>query len=145
MSEGKVLFDGGIKSQPAASVKSMIEFFDGKACERLPKKIMMADGWWLVLSSKKNEYHLTSRDACSCKGFQYRRTCRHITELREKEGLPVPLVDLYAFDTLSGEIAYWQEKEQNALVQPMVQPIEEDARLRAAHSLRDNIIAAQEA
>ena len=83
---GKVLFDGGIKSQPVDAVKSMIEFFDGEPCARLPAKVQLAGGWMLVLSSKKDQYYLSSKSECSCPGFYYRRTCRHVAALRDAEG-----------------------------------------------------------
>ena len=89
MTEGKVLFDGGIKSQSVDAVKAMIEFFDGSPCARLPAKVKLAGGWWLFRSSQKTEYYLTSRDSCSCKGFEFRRRCKHVAALagQEKEQL----------------------------------------------------------
>lgn len=84
---GRVLFDGvGPKSQPIDAVKAMIEFFDGKACERLPGKVQLANGWQLTKSSKGDCYYTTSREACSCKGFQYRCRCKHIASLAGLEG-----------------------------------------------------------
>lgn len=60
MSEGKVIFDGGIKSQSIEAVKGMIEFFDGEPCLKLPAIVQLADRWQLTKSSKGDEYYLTS-------------------------------------------------------------------------------------
>jgi len=47
----------------------------------LPETIALANGARLTLSSKKDCYYMTTPKSCSCKGFTYRRTCKHIKEL----------------------------------------------------------------
>ena len=74
------------KTQSIEAVKSLIEYFDGSPCARLPAKVQLSGGWILVLSSKKDQYYVTSRDACSCPSFVYRRRCRHVQALRDQEG-----------------------------------------------------------
>jgi hypothetical protein len=135
---GKVLFDGGIKSQPIDAVKAMIEFFDGEPCHKLPAKVQLSGGWMLVLSSKKNEYHVCSKTACSCPGFTYRRRCKHVQALagQKEKVLPVLLADVYAFNTTEGEHRYWKEKE--AKLQ------EQREKLSPSQELARNIVEAME-
>jgi len=79
---GRIIFDGiGPRSQPIDAVKSMIEFFDGEPCQKLPAKVRLANGWQLTRSSQGDCYYTTSREACSCLGFYYKRTCRHVKAL----------------------------------------------------------------
>jgi len=148
MSEGKIIFDGGVKTQSCEAVKAMIEFFDGSPCERMPAKVQLVNGWQLTKSSKGDCYYVTSPRECSCPGFFYRQSCKHAKALlKESEDvgcqqllrgmpedvaehtekapnswapshqksekiLPALLVDAYAFNTLPGEVEYWQKKEQ---------------------------------
>jgi len=92
----------------------------------------------LTKSSKGDCYYVSSKNECSCPGFHYRRTCKHVKAFREAV-VKEHVIDLH--DTKPGEVEYWQEKQE----QKAMEPPKEDARLRAAHNLRDNIIAAQEA
>jgi len=117
MSEGnKILFDGGIKSQPIDAVKSMIEYFDGEPCSKLPAVVKLANGWQLTKSGKGDCYYVTSPRECSCPGFHYRRTCRHVESLAsQKESQGVLLIDACAFNTTEGEVEYWQQKEQQQI------------------------------
>ena len=39
------------------------------------------NGARLTLSSKKDAYYTVTQKGCFCKGFTYRRTCKHIKEL----------------------------------------------------------------
>jgi len=120
MSEGKIIFDGiGPRSQPVDAVKSMIEFFDGKACERLPKVVMLANNTRLTRSGKGDCYYVSSKNECSCPGFHYHRSCKHIKALGflDMSSNPVReavvkehVIDLH--DTKPGEVEYWQKKEQ---------------------------------
>lgn len=135
--ECKILFDGGIKSQSVDAVKAMIEFFDGEPCQKLPALVQLANGWQLTLSSKRDCYYVTSRDNCSCLGFHYKHSCKHVQALARDQEIKEHVIDLH--DTKPGEVRYWEQKQEKAL-----EPVE-DARLKAAHNLRDNIIAAQEA
>jgi hypothetical protein len=80
MSE-RILYDGGIKSQPIDAVKTMIEFFDGEPCEKKPRIVILANGWQLTKSSKGDCYYVTSARECSCPGFFYRQSCKHVKAL----------------------------------------------------------------
>jgi hypothetical protein len=91
----------------------MIEFFDGEPCSKLPAVVKLANGWQLTKSSKRDCYYVTSARECSCPGFHYRRTCRHVESLAgQKESRSKLLLDAYAWQTTEGEIEYWQKKEQ---------------------------------
>jgi hypothetical protein len=79
----------------------------------LPAKVQLANGWQLTKSSKGDCYYVTSARECSCPGFHYRRTCRHVASLAsQKESQGVLLIDPCAFNTTEGEVEYWREKEQ---------------------------------
>lgn len=149
---GRTVFDGGVKTQSCEAVKSMIEYFDGSPCERMPAKVLLANGWQLTKSSKGDCYYVTSAKECSCPGFHYRRTCRHVASLAgQKEnvlptlapaGVRVPLVDLYAFDTTEGEIEYWQQKEAKLQQQPEEQ---KEEKLTPTQVFARDIVEAMEA
>ena len=83
MAEGKILFDGGIKTQTIEAVKGMIEYLTGEQVRELPAVVRLANGWQLTRSSKGDCYYMTSPQECSCPGFCYRRTCRHVKSLRD--------------------------------------------------------------
>ena len=85
MSEGQIIFDGGIKTQSIDAVKGLIEYLTGAKCQELPAVVRLANGWQLTRSSKGDCYYMTSPKECSCPGFCYRRTCRHIEALRDEE------------------------------------------------------------
>jgi hypothetical protein len=113
MSEGKVIFDGGIKTQSVEAVKGLIEYLTGAKCQKLPAVVRLANGRQLTRSGKGDAYYVTSPRECSCPGFFYRRSCRHVKALRDQgEPKGVLLLDAYAFDVKPGEIEYWQKKEQ---------------------------------
>jgi len=124
----------GPKTQSIEAVKSLIEFVTGAKCQDLLAVVKLANGWQLTRSSKGDCYYVTSPKECSCPGFHYRRTCRHVAALagQTEKVLPALLVDAYAFDTLPGEVDYWQKKEQTAAQ-------------RGAHELQKNIVEAMEA
>jgi hypothetical protein len=85
MSEGKVIFDGGIKTQTCDAVKCLIEFTTGAKCGELPAIFKLSHGWQLTRSSKGDCYYVSSKEACSCAGFYYRRSCRHVKALRDAQ------------------------------------------------------------
>ena len=83
---GKVIFDGiGPKTQSVESIKAMLEFLTGEEIRELPAVVRLANGWQLTRSSKGDCYYVTSPKECSCPGFCYRRSCRHIEALRDAE------------------------------------------------------------
>jgi hypothetical protein len=134
MPEGKIIFDGGVKTQSCDAVKAMIEFFDGEPCQKLPAKVQLANGWQLTKSSKGDCYYVNSARECSCPGFHYHRTCKHVKAFREAV-VKEHVIDLH--DTKPGEVEYWQQKE------PQQQKKEEQ--LSPGQQLARNIVEAQEA
>ena len=123
-----------IQTQSPDAVRNMIEYFDGSPCERMPAKVQLANGWQLALSSKRDCYYVSSKNECSCPGFHYHRTCRHVKALRETV-VKEHVIDLH--DTRPGEVEYWQQKEQQ-------QPQKEE-QLSATQVFARNIVAAMEA
>jgi hypothetical protein len=136
MSEGKVLFDGGIKSQPVDAVKGMIEFLTGEQLRELPAVVRLANGWQLTRSSKGDAYYMTSPKECSCPGFYYRHSCRHVKALREAV-VKERIIDLH--DTMPGEVRYWEEKERKKEQQP-----KPEEQLSPTQIFARNIVAAME-
>jgi hypothetical protein len=51
---------------------------------------------WITPSSKGESHYILTTDggtiACTCKGFQYRNTCRHSLALQERLGLDLKAV-----------------------------------------------------
>ena len=83
MAEGKILFDGGIKTQSVESVKAMIEFLNGEQVRELPAVVRMANGTRLTQSSKGDCYYTTTPTDCSCKArtFNPAAQCKHMKAL----------------------------------------------------------------
>jgi hypothetical protein len=69
-------------TQSAEAVKQLIEFATGKPCNELPAAFALADGAQLTKSSKGDVFYVTTPKACSCPGFTYRSSCKHMTALR---------------------------------------------------------------
>ena len=55
--------------------KALAKFLGMK--EELPEAIALANGAWLVLSTKKDCYYMTTATGCTCKAGTYGRICRH--------------------------------------------------------------------
>ena len=79
MSERNLLEDISPCTQDIASFKALAQYLGMK--EELPGTIALANGARLTLSSKKDCYYMTTAKSCSCKGFTYGRTCKHVKEL----------------------------------------------------------------
>ncbi len=69
----------GPTTQTIESGKALAKFLGLK--DELPETIALANGARLVLSTKKEAYYFVSVDGCTCKGFTYRRTCKHVKAL----------------------------------------------------------------
>ena len=67
-------------TQSSESVAKLLNFL-GKPENPLPAIVPLADGLQLTKSSKGDVYYCTSQEFCTCPGFHYRRTCRHIKAL----------------------------------------------------------------
>jgi len=83
MAEGKILFDGGIKTQSVESVKAMLEFLNGEQVRELPAVVRMANGTRLTKSSKGDCFYMTTSKACSCPANTYHpgQSCKHMKAL----------------------------------------------------------------
>ncbi len=51
--------------------------------EELPKKIPLAGGMQLTLSSKADCFYVTTARGCTCPAGQYHKICRHVRDLNE--------------------------------------------------------------
>jgi hypothetical protein len=69
-------------TQCAEAVKQLIEFVSGKPCNELPATFALSNGAQLTKSSKGDVFYMTTPTACSCPGFTYRGSCKHMTALR---------------------------------------------------------------
>jgi hypothetical protein len=67
-------------TQAAESVAKLLNFL-GKPANPLPAIVPLADGMQLTKSSKGDVYYFTSQEFCTCHGFHYRRTCKHLKAL----------------------------------------------------------------
>jgi hypothetical protein len=83
-----ILFEGKSPlTQSAEAVKALIEFVTGKPCEELPANFALSNGAQLTKSSKGDVFYVTTPTACSCPGFTYRGSCKHVTTLRSSNSL----------------------------------------------------------
>ena len=62
-------------------LETLIEKFDG---------VIIEDNQWVVDGSKGNRYVVEWNPydksySCNCKGFMFRKKCRHISEILEKK------------------------------------------------------------
>jgi hypothetical protein len=69
-------------TQSAEAVKRLIEFVTGKPCEELPANFALSNVAQLTKSSKGDVFYVTTPTACSCPGFTYRGSCKHVTALK---------------------------------------------------------------
>jgi hypothetical protein len=79
----KTLFEGKSPlTQSAEAVKALIEFVTNEPCEELPANFALSNGAQLTKSSKGDVFYVTTPTACSCPGFTYRGSCKHVTALK---------------------------------------------------------------
>jgi hypothetical protein len=78
----KILLVASPLTQRAEAVKQLIEFVAGKPCEELPANFALSNGAQLTKSSKGDVFYVTTPAACSCPGFTYRGSCKHMTALK---------------------------------------------------------------
>jgi hypothetical protein len=67
-------------TQSSESVAKLLNFL-GKPENPLPAIVPLADGLQLTKSSKGDVYYFTSQEFCTCPGFHYRRSCKHVKAL----------------------------------------------------------------
>jgi hypothetical protein len=69
-------------TQSVEAVKQLIEFVTCKPCNEPPATFALANGAQLTKSSKGDVFYVTTPTACSCPGFSYRGSCKHVTALK---------------------------------------------------------------
>jgi hypothetical protein len=79
---GKEVLVASPLTQRAEAVKQLIEFVTAKPCEELPANFALSNGAQLTKSSKGDVFYMTTPTACSCPGFTYRGSCKHMTALK---------------------------------------------------------------
>ena len=67
-------------SQKVESVVELLNFL-GKPVDPHPVVVELADGGQLTRSSKGDCYYYTSPTECTCPGFFYRHSCKHMKAL----------------------------------------------------------------
>lgn len=67
-------------TQTVAAVVELLSYL-GMPANPLPEIVQLADGLRLTKSSKGDCYYVTSTSSCTCLGFHYRGTCRHLKAL----------------------------------------------------------------
>lgn len=79
-----------ITSPITQSTAAVIELLNclGKSADPLPDKVELTGGAQLTRSSKGDVYYFTSEKACTCTGFYYRKTCKHIKALANTKSHP---------------------------------------------------------
>jgi hypothetical protein len=75
MSEGRIIFDGGIKSQPIAAVESLSRYVG----REIKDGVLDMGRVKLVLSGDKKSYYAVSATDCSCpaKCWHPEKACKH--------------------------------------------------------------------
>lgn len=74
-------------SQKVESVVELLNFL-GKPIDPLPEIVKLADGAQLTKSGKGDCYYHTSPEGCTCPGFYYRHTCKHVKALASTSAKP---------------------------------------------------------
>jgi hypothetical protein len=91
-------------TQSAEAVKQLIEFVTGKPCNELPANFALANGDQLTKSSKGDVFYMTTPTACSCPGFTYRGSCKHMTALRSGNSLNASRAQAKAYQARQREL-----------------------------------------
>ena len=74
-------------SQKVESIVELLNFL-GKPVDPLPGVVELADGAQLTRSGKGDCYYFTSPKGCSCPGFFYRHSCKHVKALASTSAKP---------------------------------------------------------
>jgi hypothetical protein len=91
-------------TQSAEAVKQLIEFVSGKPCDELPANFALANGAQLTKSSKGDVFYMTTLTACSCPGFAYRGSCKHMTALRSSNSVNASRSQAQAYQARQKEL-----------------------------------------
>lgn len=101
----KTLYEGKSPlTQRAEAVKQLIEFVTGEPCKELPANFALANGAQLTKSSKGDVFYMTTPTACSCPGFTYRGSCKHVTALRSGNGVNASRAQAQAYQARQREL-----------------------------------------
>lgn len=84
---GKILNPKVPLTQDSKAVKTLIEFLTGMPCKKLPDTFALANGSHLTKSSKGDAYYMTTATSCSCPGFVYHQTCKHVKSLQNRNSV----------------------------------------------------------
>ena len=91
-------------TQESKAVKALIEFVTGKPCKELPATFALANGAQLTKSSKGDVYYMTTAKTCSCPGFTYHRSCKHIRALQSNNTIESSRVQARAYQARQREL-----------------------------------------
>jgi hypothetical protein len=101
----KTLFEGKTPlTQSAKAVKQLIEFVSGKPCDELPANFALSNCAQLTKSSKGDVFYVTTPTACSCPGFTYRGSCKHVTALMSGKGVEASRSQAQAYQARQREL-----------------------------------------
>lgn len=75
------------ETQTVEAVVELLKYLD-RPSNPLPEIVTLADGTQLTKSSKDDCYYHTSPNGCSCPGYTYRRTCKHMKSLLNSSSRP---------------------------------------------------------
>jgi hypothetical protein len=101
----KILFEGKTPlTQSAEAVKQLIEFVTGKPCEELPANFALANSAQLTRSSKGDVFYMTTPTACSCPGFTYRGSFKHVTALKSGNSIEASRSQAQAYQARQREL-----------------------------------------
>ena len=75
------------ETQVVEDVVELLNFL-GKPSDPLPEIVTLTYGALLIKSSKGDCYYHTSPKGCSCPGYTYRHTCRHMKSLLDSSSRP---------------------------------------------------------
>jgi hypothetical protein len=102
---GRIIFDGGVKSQETHAVKGLSAFI-GKPIQA---GVLDLGAVKLVENSRKSGYYAVTAKDCSCpsKGYKPGKTCKHMRKFfgaRDEPSAPIGLVEKAGFrPCLAGE------------------------------------------
>ena len=118
MSGKNILSVASSLTQSAEAVKQLIEFITVKPCKEMPANFALANGAQLTKSSKGDVFYMTTPTACSCPGFAYRGSCRHITALRSSKDVEASKSQAQAYQARQREL----EAKAGSLPETSIKP-----------------------
>ena len=101
---GRILVPEVPLTQESKAVKALIEFITGKPCKELPASFALSNGAKLTKSSKGDVYYMTTVKACSCPGFAYHHTCKHVKALQNPNSVEASRAQAKAYQAKQREL-----------------------------------------